>query len=350
MDTGTHGLAGWLIARALPEKWKGDHPKTATAVVSLAAMLPDADNVASLLGSEMYVRIHRGFSHSFTGVLATSLVLALLFAHFGKWKDRRAVFLLALLGQSSHVLLDLLNSYGTQVLLPFSDARISLDILFVVDLVFTGIILAGIALSRREPHRARASIAVLAVYVGVAALFHAGARDAVRDAALRDGVKVVSAQALPMPSYIDLPSPDRFAFVSTAVAFEMPDPVGKVVERIRRQNKIPFPAGPFAWNGFVDDGSAYLRGEIELLTGRVSWRQKALHGADVPEVRALRGMQDVETYLWFARFPSVEVSRAGGRREVTFLDLRFAGMPDTRRFVLHVTEVPGAPPSARWGD
>ena len=155
MDTVTHGLAGWLIARSLPEKWKGGHPKTVSAVVALAAVLPDADNVASLLGSEMYLRIHRGLSHSLPGVLAVSLVMALLFVRFGKLKDRRAVFLLALLGQFSHVLLDLLNSYGTQVLLPFSDARLSLDILFVVDLVFTGIIVAGLALSGREPLRAR---------------------------------------------------------------------------------------------------------------------------------------------------------------------------------------------------
>jgi hypothetical protein len=190
---------------------------------------------------------------------------------------------------------------------------------------------------------------VLAAYVGGAALFHAGARDAVRDAALRDGVTVVSAQALPMLPYVDLPSPERFAFVSTAVAFEMPSPVEKVVDRLRRQKQIPFPAGPFAWNGFVDDGSAYHRAVIEPLTGRVSWKQKALHGAEVPEVRALRGMQDVETYLWFARFPSAEVSCAGGRTEVTFFDLRFAGMPDTKPFVLHVTEVRGRSPASVGG-
>jgi len=350
MDTVTHGLAGWLIARSLPEKWKGGHPETVSAVVALAAVLPDADNVASLLGSEMYLRIHRGLSHSLPGVLAVALVMSLLFVRYGKLKDRRAVFLLALLGQFSHVLLDLLNSYGTQVLLPFSDARLALDILFVVDLVFTGIIVAGLALSWRDPLRARTSMAVLAAYVGVAALFHAGARDAVRDAALRDGVKVVSAQALPMLPYVELPSPERFAFVSTAVAFEMPGAVGKMWEGVRRRREIPFPAGPLAWNGFVDDGRAYHRAEIEPLTGRVAWRQHALHGSDIPEVRALRGMQDVETYLWFARFPAVEVTSAGGRTEVTFFDLRFGGMVDDHRpFVLRVTEVPGTRPSARWG-
>jgi membrane-bound metal-dependent hydrolase YbcI (DUF457 family) len=350
MDTVTHGLTGWLIARSLPEKWKCGHPKTAAAVVSLGAVLPDVDNVASLLGSETYLRVHRGLSHSIPGLLLTSLVMALLFARYGRLKDPRAVFLLAILGQLSHVALDLLNSYGTQLLLPFSDARLSLDILFVVDLVFTGIIVAGLAWSRREAARARTAMTVLAAYVGIAALCHAGARDAVRDAALREGVAVVSAQALPTLPYVEVPSPARVSLVSSAVASVSPVLGKRAEDGVSRALEIPFPAGPIAWNGFVDDGRAYMRAEIEPLTGRVSWKQRALHGSDVPEVRALRGMPDVETYLWFARFPSARVSHAGGRTEITFFDLRFGGMPDKRPFTLRVTEVPGAPPSARWGE
>jgi membrane-bound metal-dependent hydrolase YbcI (DUF457 family) len=349
MDTVTHGLAGWLIARSIPEKWKGGHPKTVAAVVSLASVLPDADNAASLLGSEIYLRVHRGLSHSLPGILAVSLVLALLFARYGKLKDRRAVFLLALLGQLSHVVLDLLNSYGTQILQPFTDTRFALDILFIVDLVFTGIIVAGIALSRANPSRARTALAALAVYVGFAALLHAGARDAVRDAALRDGVQVVSVQALPTLQHIELPSPDRLAFASPAQASGSAAPGVGAVKAVKRSLEIPFPAGPFAWNGFVDDGRTYIRAEIEPLTGQVSWRQRTLRGPDVPEVRALRGMAEVETYLWFARFPAVEVVSAGGRTEVTFFDLRFGGITERKPFLLRVTEVPGAPPVARWG-
>jgi membrane-bound metal-dependent hydrolase YbcI (DUF457 family) len=349
MDTVTHGLAGWLIARSLPDEWKGGHPKTAAAVVALSAVIPDADNVASLLGSEMYLRIHRGLSHSVPGILTVSLVLALLFVRYGKWKDRRTIFLLALLGQVSHVVLDLLNSYGTQVLQPFTDARYSLDLLFVVDLVFTGIIVAGIALSRVNPFRARAALAVLAAYVGVAALMHEGARDAVRDAALRDGVKVVSAQALPTLPYVELPSADFLSFASPAQASLPAGPGGGDGKASLRPREIPFPAGPFAWNGFIDDGRMYLRAEVEPLTGEVSWKQRTLHGSAVPEVQALRGMADVETYLWFARFPAAHVEFVGGRTEVTFYDLRFGGMPERRPFLLRVIEVPGALPSAHWG-
>ena len=204
MDTVTHGLTGWLVARALPEHWKEEHPATATAVVVLGSVLPDADNAASLLGSELYLRIHRGLSHSLLGISVSSLVVALLFARFGRWKDAKRLFLLALLGQASHVVLDLLNAYGTQVLQPFSDARLSLDLLFVVDLVFTGIVVAGIAWSRGgRAGRARVAMASLAVYVGIAALLHGRAVDLVRDAAVRSGVRVVTASALPQLPSVD---------------------------------------------------------------------------------------------------------------------------------------------------
>jgi len=347
MDTITHGLTGWLIARSLPEKWQGGHSKAATAIVTLGAVLPDADNAASLLGSEMYLRVHRGLSHSLPGIAASSVVLALLIARFGKWKDWKAIGLLLLLGQLSHVALDLLNSYGTQILQPFSDARFALDLLFIVDLAFTGIVVAGIRLSRGHPARGRASLAVLAAYVGVAAILHAGARDAVREAALRHGVKVVSAQALPALRYLELPSPDRLAFAAPAsAAAGATERFGKPGTSAR---EIPFPVGPFAWNGFVDDGRTYLRARVDPLAGTVAWRQRVLRGKDVPEVRALRGMAEVETYLWFARYPVVRVVSAGGRTELTFSDLRFGGLAGRRPFLLHVTETPGALPTARWG-
>jgi membrane-bound metal-dependent hydrolase YbcI (DUF457 family) len=347
MDTITHGLTGWLIGRSLPEKLQRGHPRSATVVVVLGSILPDADNAASLLGSETYLHIHRGLSHSLAGIAVSSVLLALLAARFGKWKDWKTIGLLLLLGQLSHVALDLLNSYGTQILQPFSDARFALDLLFIVDLAFTGIVVAGIRLSRGHPGRGRAALAVLTAYVGVAALLHAGARDTIRDAALRHGVRVVSAQALPTLPYLALPSPDRLAFAAPASAAAGPSEKLRSPQMLPR--RLPFPVGPFAWNGFIDDGRTYLLARVDPLSGSVAWRQRTLRGSDVPEVRALRGMAEVETYLWFARYPVVRVATAGGRTEVTFSDLRFGGMPGRRPFLLRVTETPGALPVARWG-
>ena len=349
MDTVTHGLAGWLIARSIPETWRGEHPRAATAAVVLGSVLPDADHAASLLGSEMYLRIHRGLSHSLLGICLSSLVLALLAARFGKWRDWKRIGLLLALGQLSHVALDLLNSYGTQILQPFSDARFALDLLFIVDLAFTGIIVAGLARSRANPGRARAALAALVAYVGVAALLHSEARDAVRQAALRYGVPVRSAQALPTLPYVSLPSPDRLAFASAASAAAKPEPSPETGAQGRHPLEIPFPAGPFAWNGFIDDGRTYLRATVRPFTGQVIWRQRTLRGPDVPEVRALRGMAEVETYHWFARFPVVRVANGSGRTRLTFSDLRFDGMGGRRPFRLQVTETPGQRPVARWG-
>jgi len=348
MDTVTHGLTGWLVARALPDDWKGEHPSTAAAVVALGSVLPDADNAASLLGSELYLRIHRGLSHSLLGISVSSLVVALLFARYGRCRDAKRLFLLALLGQASHVVLDLLNAYGTQVLQPFSDARFSLDLLFVVDLVFTGIVVAGIAWSRggRAGH-ARVAMASLALYVGVAALLHGRAVDLVRDAAVRTGVRVVTASALPQLPSFEVPPADRFGFATPVAAAAPEDPPGSGAGEERWA--VPFPAGPLAWNGFVDDGRTFLRAEVDPLAGTVEWKQREQRGADVPAVRAVRGMTDVETYLWFARFPAVSVATDHGRTELTFYDMRFSGMPGHRPFLLRVIESPGAPPLARWG-
>src|SRR4030067_95079 len=131
MDTVTHGLAGWLTARALPQDIGR---KEATVAVVIGSVLPDADHMATLLGSELYLKLHRGISHGFTGVALTSLFVALLLYRFGKWKDLKKLYLLVLVGQFLPISLDLLNSYGTQIFPPFSDARVSLDLLFGLDL------------------------------------------------------------------------------------------------------------------------------------------------------------------------------------------------------------------------
>ncbi|HWS16171.1 MAG TPA: hypothetical protein VN450_08290, partial [Candidatus Methylomirabilis sp.] len=140
-----------------------------------------------------------------------------------------------------------------------------------------------------------------------------------------------------------------FSFASPASASGTRRTAGETVERGWNGREIPFPAGPFAWNGFIDDGRTYLRAAVEPLTGQVEWRQRERRGSDVPEVRALRGMADVETYLWFARFPAASVASDHGRTEVTFYDMRFGGIPGRRPFLLRVVESPGAKPFVRWG-
>ena len=159
----------------------------------------------------------------------------------------------------------------------------SLDLLFVVDLLFSGIVIAGIALSRGgRGGRARLAMASLAVYVGIAALLHGRAVDLVRDAAVRSGVRVVTASALPRLSSVPLPSMDRLGFATPAAA----SPAEKDLPGSRaavEKRAVPFPVGPLSWNGFVDDGRTFLRAEVDPLAGTLEWKQRELRGPDVPE-------------------------------------------------------------------
>lgn len=347
MDTITHGLTGWLMSRAIPSD-RGK--REATAAVIVGSLLPDADNVTSLLGSEVYLRLHRGVSHGFAGIAVTSLLIALLFYRFGKWKDLKKLYLLVLLGQLSHVALDLLNSYGTQIFQPFSDARVSFDLLFVVDLLFTGIVVAGLLLSRRRSAPAQAAIVGLCVYVGFATFLHFRAEDAVRRAAESQGVPVVSASALPRLAEVDI-GDGLAAFKLVGEAWANPEDSGLPNLPIPdHPGKYPFPAGPFAWNGFIDDGRTYIRADVDPLSGAVAWKQRVHRGRDVPAVRAVEDIPDVRTYLWFARFPVVQTLHAGSNTVLLFSDLRFGEMPGRRRpFVLRVIEAPGRSPQVRWG-
>ncbi len=350
MDTITHGLTGWLIARSVPSEQGG---KAATAAVVIGSVLPDVDHVVSLLGGDAAVRFHRGISHSFAGIAVTSLLLALLLYRFGKWKELKKLYLLAVVGQLSHIALDLITSYGTQVFQPVSDARVSFDLLFIVDLLFSGIVLAGIALSRHHrPAMARGALAALALYVGFAAVLHARAADAVRTAAERNGVRVVSVAALPRLTEIEVGN--RLASVPIVGAGEAW--AAQELKRLPRlpipeaPGRYPFPAGPLSWNGFVDDGKTYLRADVDPFTGRVAWKQRVVRGRDVPEVKALESLPDVQTYLWFARFPVVQTTRAGDGTIVSFSDLRFGEVPGRRRpFLLKVIQEPGRSPTAHWG-
>ena len=118
---------------------------------------------------------------------------------------------------------------------------------------------------------------------------------------------------------------------------------------ISRRGRYPIPAGPIAWNGFVDDGATYMRAEVDPFDGAVEWKERLRRGQDAPEARALGNLQDVQTYLWFARFPVVHVSNEEGKTVVTFIDMRFGGLTARRPFVLKVIESPGRSPQPVWG-
>nr|MDQ2694779.1 metal-dependent hydrolase [Pseudomonadota bacterium] len=111
----------------------------------VAGTLPDLDIVAAPFVSQAgYLGIHRGLSHSLAfAVLAAPLfgALAARLSPDATWRDWS---LLAFWAFFTHIVLDCFTTYGTQVLLPFSDYRVAFSTIFIVDPLYTVPLLAGL--------------------------------------------------------------------------------------------------------------------------------------------------------------------------------------------------------------
>ncbi|HEV8600059.1 MAG TPA: metal-dependent hydrolase [Gemmatimonadales bacterium] len=125
MDNLTHTLAGFALA----ESGLKHTTRLGTATLVLAANLPDLDGLSYLFGSATDgLAFRRGWTH---GVLAMVLLPPLLTAGMLGWSRLGGgagarvrggwLLLLAAIGVISHPLLDLLNTYGVRLLMPFSE-------------------------------------------------------------------------------------------------------------------------------------------------------------------------------------------------------------------------------------
>jgi inner membrane protein len=172
MDTLTHALSGALLARVLgPARPASTEVSVARRMTigGLAAAFPDLDFVSAYLSPLGYLHHHRGVTHSLLMLPLWTVLLAWLFAL--AWRDRahwRTYAKLSAAGIAIHILGDLITNYGTQLFAPLSDARYAWSTTFIIDLWFSGIILAGLAASgvwRRSRMPAVVALAVLASYV-----------------------------------------------------------------------------------------------------------------------------------------------------------------------------------------
>ena len=113
-----------------------------------ACAAPDLDFVAGLFGPVAYLLHHRGVTHSLLlmplWAFPVAWLLAKLLREPGGW---RALYGVCVLSIALHIAGDWITSYGTMVLAPFSDWRARLGATFIIDLWFSGIILAGLLLS-----------------------------------------------------------------------------------------------------------------------------------------------------------------------------------------------------------
>jgi inner membrane protein len=114
--------------------------RVAAVVGLLGGMAPDLDVlIRSSRDPLLFLEYHRHFTHALAFIPIGSLLVAgVLYAAFARrYLSFRRTWLYAALGFATHGLLDACTTYGTQLLWPFSDARIAWNTVSVVDPLFT---------------------------------------------------------------------------------------------------------------------------------------------------------------------------------------------------------------------
>src|SRR6266446_5554967 len=154
MDTITHGIAGALLGKAV---FRGDdlftrRPMNRERIITwslmLGAIFPDSDVFRDMVSRNdlLVLTWHRSITHSLLMLPLWALLLAGITRGFAKWRKWEAPSFGALsaiyaAGILSHILLDLVTSFGTMIWSPLQWSRPAWDLIFIVDFTLTAILL-----------------------------------------------------------------------------------------------------------------------------------------------------------------------------------------------------------------
>src|ERR1700720_3994035 len=170
MDTITHGIAGALIAKAAfrGQDMLGAKPVNRERIITwslmLGAIFPDSDVLREFFSHDnlLILTWHRSITHSLVCLPIFAVALAALTRWFVRWRKWDApsfggLITVYAVGILSHILLDLVTSFGTMVWSPLKWSRPAWDLIFIVDFTFTGILLVPqiLAWVQERPEKAR---------------------------------------------------------------------------------------------------------------------------------------------------------------------------------------------------
>jgi inner membrane protein len=310
----THFLTGACLART------GLNRKTAlaTATMTLAAEAPDLDVLGRLRGPAFGFAHHRGFTHSFLGVLLVAAIVVGVVYLVWRLRGRRLndptlpprwglLFLYACLAGLSHILLDFTNNYGVRPFWPFFEKWYSWDIVFIFEPIlftflvlglvvpgFVGLIDREIGVRSRGP---RGRLAATLALCGVMLLW------GLRDFEHRRAVSALAART-----------------------YQGADPV--------RVSAYPTMSDPFRWYGVIETRTFFALAPVSTFDlevdpeDRLEIRYKP---EETPITLAAKKSYLGRVYLDWATYPiteteTLEPPQAG--YVVHFQDLRFAQLPN----------------------
>jgi inner membrane protein len=322
MDTTTHALAGYMIAKTGLGR---DTGKWGTIAGVSAAVFPDLDMVLRpFTSAEFTLKYHRHLTNSVFLIIPFSLLFAWLFVKVSKIRRFWTFFLIWVVELLAHTFLDLVTSYGTMILSPFSDYRFTLDWVFIIDLFLVSTFLFPfIALhiwKKRSQTLARVSVGFAALYICLCAYNHSRALSLAKNYGQQKGLVTETAVSLPQPlspfnwgNYILTEKKIYQGFVNLIAREDKSTEGGNFISRFLARYQPISRLQYREWNRF--DNSP--------------WVEKALK------------LEGVKTFYWFARFPVArDRGVVNGNRRVEFYDLRFGSIGDRRPF-LYVVDFDG---------
>ena len=385
MDTITHGIAGALIGKAVfggedlfgpstraasgGEKSgsqdrplpKVDRCRMVTWSLMLGAIFPDSDVLRDLLSHDRLLVLtwHRSITHSLVMLPLWALLLAGLTRALTSWRKWEAPSFAAssgiyAVGILSHILLDLVTSFGTMIWSPLKWSRPAWDLLFIVDFMFTAILLVPQLLAWVYSHpgkmwpRALGSwLVFMPVPVLVARLAEAVDAPISGQTVLRAMIAVTAVFLLPAVRAWGLRvrhSRWNAAGLAAALAYVALifcahrvalGRTRKFAEldhlQVESIGALPLPPSLWHWDGLVrsERGVYELRMDLgdpsasdtDVLAHEHRYYPDAPPNSYIEEAKRLPQVQKV---LWFARFPVTRFHKEGSEAIVDFFDVRFS--------------------------
>lgn len=206
MDPITQGTLGAAAALAVFGKRGKVSPSVIGWAGALGGMAADLDIlIQSSTDPLLAIEYHRHFTHSLTFVPIGGTIAALPWLAFKKLRENfKLIWGASVLGYLTHAPLDCLTTYGTLFFWPWSDTRVALSTISIVDIVFTIPLLVAVIVAARRGARtvARWGLLYAFVYLGLGAIQRDRALDVQERLALKRGTPIERADVF--PSFMNL--------------------------------------------------------------------------------------------------------------------------------------------------
>jgi len=148
LDTGTHIVMGLGLAGiATLDPVVTETSVTATSVLLgavIGSQIPDIDTILKLRNNAVYIRNHRGITHSIPAVLLWPLLITAVIYSFFPETNLLHLWLWTFIAVFLHVFVDIFNAYGTQALRPFSSKWVALGTINTFDPIIFSMHIIGL--------------------------------------------------------------------------------------------------------------------------------------------------------------------------------------------------------------